>query len=77
MQKKRSRCRRPISAEGKAIKAMLIEVDMTQADFCRKYNIPQNRMSDIIHTDVTSRRMISWRLKIYEILKQLLEEVAG
>ena len=69
--------KRPVSAEGKAIKAMLLELGMTQADFCRKYDIPQNRLSDIIHTDVTSRRMIPYRLKIYRILKELLEGVAG
>lgn len=66
--------KRPVSAEGKAIKEMLLELGMTQAEFCRKYNIPQNRLSDIIHTDVTSRRMIPYRLKIYRILKELLEE---
>lgn len=69
--------KRPMSAEGKAIKAMLLELGMTQAEFCRKYGIPQNRLSDIIHTDVTSRRMIPYRLKIYQILKELSKEVAG
>ena len=71
------RQKRPISPEGKTIKAMLIELGMTQAEFCRKYDIPQNRLSDIIHTDVTSRRMIPYRLKIYQILKELSKEVAG
>lgn len=71
------RQRRPISTEGKAIKAMLIELDMTQRQFCETCGIPYNRMSDIIHTDITSGQMIPWRLKIYENLQRLLKEAAG
>lgn len=77
MPEKRQRQVRQVSSEGKFIKKALIELGMNQKEFCQKYNFPENRLSDIIHTDGTSRRMIPYRIRIYKILKKLLKEAAG
>ncbi len=71
--------RRQISSEGKFIKAALAELNMNQREFCREQNIPENRLSDIIHMNENDipRRMIPWRLKVYETLQRLLKEAAG
>lgn len=68
------RNKRPISDQGKAIKMMLVQLDMTQSEFCRQYGIPQNRLCDIIHSDSASRRQIPLRLKLYKIMQEVLKE---
>lgn len=77
MSGKRQRQVRQVSSEGKFIKKALLELGMNQKDFCRKYDIPENRLSDIIHTDGSSRRMIPYRIRIYKLLTKLLKEAAG
>nr|DAZ26052.1 MAG TPA: antitoxin [Caudoviricetes sp.] len=62
---KKRRKKRPLTVNGKQIKWCLLELDMTQAEFCRKYGIPQNRFCDICHSE---QRFAKERRKIYEIL---------
>ncbi len=72
--KLKKRKKRPISSDGRAIKSMLIYSGLTQKDFCKKYNIPQNRLSDIIHLPDDSKLLLPLRAKIYKILQEVLRD---
>lgn len=65
--------KRPISSEGRAIKSMLIYAELNQREFCMKYSIPENRLSDIIHLPEDSRLLLPLRAKVYKILQEVLE----
>lgn len=60
-----ARKRRPLTPTGELIKRRLIALDMTQAEFCRRYGINQQRFSDACRT---RRTAIAERKKICDIL---------
>ena len=56
---------------GIKVKRKLLEMRMTQSEFCERYQIPMNRFSEILYG---SRPGIKYREKITEILS--IEEAA-
>lgn len=63
-----------INSEGRYIKAMIAYAGMTQKEFCVKYNVPQNRLSDIIHLPDSSKRQLPLRARIYKIIAEMVSE---
>ena len=57
--------KRELSEDGIVIKKKLIDMNMTQAEFCRKYNIAQNRFCDMLYTKDKCQKE---RKKVYKIL---------
>ena len=51
---------------GIKVKRKLLEMRMTQSEFCERYKIPMNRFSEILYG---SRPGIKYREKISEILR--------
>lgn len=56
---------------GKKVKQKLIELRMSHSEFCKRYQIPTNRFSEILYG---SRPGTKYREKIIEILN--IEEAA-
>jgi predicted transcriptional regulator len=42
---------RPLTPFGLEVKKRLLELQITQREFCRRENIPENRMSEILYGD--------------------------
>ncbi|WP_435924844.1 XRE family transcriptional regulator [Paenibacillus sp. DYY-L-2] len=57
--------KRPITAFGWMIKQRLAEMQMDQREFCQKYDIPENRLGDLI---TGARKATRYREKIEKIL---------
>ena len=74
--KMQTKKKRPISSEGRAIKSMLIYAELNQREFCKKYSIPENRLSDIIHLPEDSKLLLPLRAKVYKILQEVLANKA-
>lgn len=55
---------------------MLVYAGFSHKEFCEKYGIPQNRLSDVIHLPDDSRLLLPLRAKIYKILQEVLKEKA-
>lgn len=56
---------RALTPTGKEIKKRLVDLGMTQAEFCRRYGVAQNRMTDICRSDKCLRRT---RKRVYQLL---------
>ncbi len=41
---------------GLEVKRRLLELNMTQKEFCQQHNIPMNRLSEIIYGDRIARK---------------------
>ena len=50
---------------GIEVKKRLLELKMSQKEFCKKYDIPENRFSEILHGTVPGKK---YREKIANIL---------
>lgn len=60
------RNQRMLTDEGREIKKRLIDMNMSQAEFCRRYKIPPNRFSDILRGEKKYKRM---EKRIYELFE--------
>lgn len=58
--------KRPITQFGWAIKRKLAEMQLDQRGFCQTYNIPENRLGDIM---TNARKAMKYRKLIIEILQ--------
>lgn len=58
------RNRRALTEKGREIKKRLIDMDISQAEFCRRYAIPPNRFSDIMRGETKYTRI---EKRIYNI----------
>jgi len=50
---------------GIEVKKRLLELNMSQKEFCKKHNIPENRLSEILHGTVPGKK---YREKIASVL---------
>lgn len=57
--------KRELTEQGIIIKKKLIDMNMTQAEFCRKHNIAQNRFCDMLYTEKNCKKE---RRIVYKIL---------
>ncbi|PZM65686.1 XRE family transcriptional regulator [Paenibacillus dendritiformis] len=57
--------KRPVTAFGWEIKRRLAEMQMDQREFCRKYNIPENRLGDLI---TGARKATRYRQQVERLL---------
>ncbi len=57
--------KRPVTAFGWEIKRRLAEMHMDQREFCQKYNIPENRLADLI---TGTRKATRYRQQIERLL---------
>ncbi|BFH10849.1 XRE family transcriptional regulator [Paenibacillus melissococcoides] len=57
--------KRPITAFGWMIKQRLAEIQMDQREFCHKYDIPENRLGDLI---TGARKATRYREQVEKIL---------
>ncbi|MDD2433308.1 MAG: Rha family transcriptional regulator [Clostridia bacterium] len=51
---------------GLAVKRRLLDLNMTQKEFCQQYDIPMNRLSEIIYGDRIARR---YKKEVARVLK--------
>ena len=51
---------------GLAVKKRLLDLNMTQKEFCQRYNIPMNRLSEIIYGDRIARK---YKKEVARVLK--------
>lgn len=51
---------------GLEVKRRLLELNMTQKEFCQQHNIPMNRLSEIIYGDRIARK---YTKKVAKVLK--------
>ncbi|EES74622.1 hypothetical protein POTG_00902 [Paenibacillus sp. oral taxon 786 str. D14] len=66
--------KRPVTAFGWEIKRRLAEMQLDQREFCEKYNIPENRLGDLI---TGARKATRYRQQVERILGiQYLEQQA-
>ncbi len=56
---------RKLTKHGKKIKKKIIDMNLSQKEFCRMYGIPECRLSDVMYTN--QRKDL--RKKVCEILK--------
>lgn len=57
--------KRPITAFGWMIKQRLAEIQMDQREFCQTYDIPENRLGDLI---TGARKATRYREQVEKIL---------
>ncbi|MDF2723947.1 MAG: Rha family transcriptional regulator [Paenibacillus sp.] len=57
--------KKPITSFGWAIKKRLVELQMDQKEFCRRYNIPEYRLSNLISG---TRKAEKYRNEVMAIL---------
>lgn len=57
--------KRPITTFGWAIKRRLAELQLDQKEFCRRYHIPESRLSNLING---SRKAEQYRKEVEKIL---------
>lgn len=56
---------RPITAFGWAVKKRLAELNLDQKEFCRRYGIPESRLSNLIRG---ARRAERYRKRVADVL---------
>ncbi|QGP91678.1 hypothetical protein MGLY_10200 [Neomoorella glycerini] len=66
--------KRQLTSFGVAVKKALLEKRISQKEFCQVYNIPENRLSEILYGDRPGKK---YREKIAEILDIDQELVAS
>lgn len=59
------RRQRELTNEGREIKKKLIDMNMTQAEFCRRYGIAENRFCDVIRGERKYKRTESRILELF------------
>ncbi|KEQ23406.1 hypothetical protein [Paenibacillus tyrfis] len=57
--------KRPVTAFGWEIKRRLAEMQIDQREFCQEYDIPENRLGDLI---TGTRKATRYREKVEKIL---------
>lgn len=61
------RQKRELTNEGREIKKKLIDMNMTQAEFCRRHGIAENRFCDVIRGEKKYKRTERRILELFEM----------